>query len=280
MNQLPDQPVFFSEPEHQPFSLGNGKAGTLLIHGFPGTPAEMRPLGERLAQDNYSACGILLPGFGSDIVQLPESGQKLWLASAGAAWDEVRTNHSPAILIGYSMGAAIAIRLAVKHPPDALILLAPFWRMGSWQFHFLPLLKFLVPTVAPFKKADFDDPAVHEQLAAIAPGADLSNPETQQFFREEVQIPLRVLDEVRRLGQSAGRSAGKISAPILILQGDADATVQPADTRQLARRFNGSVTLREVPGDHSFVRINPNTSYDISHDILRFLEGIRQSPEE
>jgi carboxylesterase len=280
MNQHPAPPEFFSEPEHQPFNLGNGPAGTLLIHGFPGTPAEMRPLAERLAQNSYSARGILLPGFGPDIVKLPESGQKIWLAAAGAAWDEVRDKHSPAILIGYSMGAAIAIHLAVKRPPDALILLAPFWRMGSWQFHFLPLLKFLVPTVAPFKKADFDDPTVHEQLAAIAPGADLSNPETQQFFREEVQIPLKVLDEVRQLGQSAGRSAGKISAPVLILQGDEDVTVQPADTRQLARRFNGSVTLREVPGDHSFIRIDQNTPYDISHDILGFLEGISQGRDE
>jgi carboxylesterase len=274
MSQLPTQLVFFNEPEHQPFGLGQGAAGALLIHGFPGTPAEMRPLGERLAQNNFSARGILLPGFGPDIIKLPETGKKAWLAAAGAAWGEISANHSPAILIGFSMGAAIAIHLAAKKAPDALILLAPFWRMGNWQFQLLPLLKYFVPSVAPFKKADFDDPIMREQLAAIAPEADLSDPETRQFFREEVKIPLGVLDDVRRLGQSAGRIAGKISAPVLIVQGNADATVDPADTRQLARHFNSSVTLREVPGDHSFTRISPDTSHDISIDILEFLEAI------
>ena len=34
----------YSGPEHQRFQLGEGANGALLIHGFPGTPAEMRTL--------------------------------------------------------------------------------------------------------------------------------------------------------------------------------------------------------------------------------------------
>ena len=36
----------YSGPEHQPFEFGDGPNGALLIHGFPGTPAEMRAVPE------------------------------------------------------------------------------------------------------------------------------------------------------------------------------------------------------------------------------------------
>lgn len=274
MNKPATEPVFYSHPEHQPFRLGSGPKGALLIHGFPGTPAEMRPLGERLAQSNFTSYGILLPGFGPDINNLPATGSKQWLAAAGEAWDEVKINHDPAFLIGFSMGAAVAIHLATANPPDALVLLAPFWRMGNWQFQLLPLLKHFVPSFAPFNNANFDDPVVREQLAAIAPGADLSDPATQAFFREEVRLPLDVLDHVRRLGLSASRLAGKLSCPVLILQGREDITVRPEDTKKLARRMNVPVTLREVPGNHSFTHASSNESYAMAGEVVEFLQTV------
>ena len=38
----------FTGPEHQAFILRGGEPAALLIHGFPGTPREMRPLAETL----------------------------------------------------------------------------------------------------------------------------------------------------------------------------------------------------------------------------------------
>jgi len=44
----PESLLPYNTPEHQPFTLGDGSAVALLIHGFPGTPAEVRPLAEAL----------------------------------------------------------------------------------------------------------------------------------------------------------------------------------------------------------------------------------------
>lgn len=262
---------FFSEPEHQPFDLGNGPTGALLIHGFVGTPAEMRPLGEQLAGMGFHTRGILLPGFGPEIVNLHETDRHQWLSAAESAWDQIRDQHSRSVLVGFSMGGAIAMHLAAKNSPDALVLLAPFWRLGGWQFRLLPILKHVIPSVAPFEKANFDDPAVRDQLAAIVPGVELNDPETQRFLREYVRLPLGILDEVRQLGSEAGRLAPRILAPTLVLQGESDNTVPPATTRELANRFGGPVAYREVPGDHGFVRLPPDTPHDIAKDILPFL---------
>src|SRR5438132_13216841 len=52
-----------AEPEQlQPFRIRGGVRGCLLIHGFAGTPPEMRGLGELLAAGGYDVMGPLLAG--------------------------------------------------------------------------------------------------------------------------------------------------------------------------------------------------------------------------
>ena len=267
-----DQPAFFTGPEHAPFVFSGGETGALLIHGFPGTPAEMRPLGERLGAAGIAAHGLLLPGFGPEIARLGEMRRDDWLSAAAAEWASVRAAHARAILIGYSMGGALALQLAAASPPVALILLSPFWQLGGWQAQLLPVLKYIFPSIAPFQKADFTDPAVRQQVAAIAPGINLDDPETRQFFREQVRLPLGVLDEVRRLGREAFRAACEVIAPTLILQAAGDGTVAAQETRALAAEMPAA-TYREVPGNHDFVRLGPG-AYDYTPDVLAFLSRV------
>lgn len=268
-----DQPqnVFFNRPEDAPFALGAGRVGALLIHGFPGTPADVRPLGERLAQAGFSAYGPLLPGLGREIARLGTMTRYDWLEAVRAARQDLHENHDQVVLIGFSMGGAIAMHLAAEDPPDALVLLAPFWRLGGWQFRLLPVLKRLMPTVAPFEKADFADPAVRRQLEAIAPGIDLDDPETQQALRRDVRLPLSVINEVRLLGESAARQTPRLDAPTLVLQGRQDATVKVGYTRRLVQRLPGEVVYHEFDGDHGFVRRLGESDVPETAAILRFL---------
>ena len=46
----------------EPFYFPGNSTGCLLIHGFTGTPKEMRPLGDFLADKGYSVLGIRLSG--------------------------------------------------------------------------------------------------------------------------------------------------------------------------------------------------------------------------
>jgi carboxylesterase len=269
----PDTPLFFSEPEHRPFEMGAGPAGALLIHGFMGTPAEMRPLAERLIAAGLSVRGPLLPGFGPDVPRLAQMDRGQWLATAAADWAEVLAAHEQAVLIGFSMGAAVALHLAAVNPPDALILIAPFWRAGGWQFGLLPLLRHVVPSIAPFEKADFSDPDVRRQMATMAPGVDLEDEATQQFLREEVRLPLSVLDELRRLGKEAIETAPSIQVPTLVIQGQQDAVVDPRHTKQLVDRLP-RVTYRPIPGDHSFMHLDAPGTYPLEVDILTFLAAL------
>ena len=102
-----------------------------------------------------------------------------WLAAARAAWDETRAGRQPrTTLIGFSMGGAVALRLAAEAglAPDQLILLAPHWKFADRRAVVLPVAKYFIREFKPFGRIDFDSPDMRRMLAELAPGADLDDP--------------------------------------------------------------------------------------------------------
>lgn len=49
-------------PTTEPFFFQGGRTGVLLLHGFTGTPKEVRWMGEDLQKHGYTVLGIRLHG--------------------------------------------------------------------------------------------------------------------------------------------------------------------------------------------------------------------------
>ena len=260
----------YADPSHQPFAFGAGPAAALLIPGFMGTPKEMRPLGQALAEAGVSARGILLPGFGPDVGRLRSVRAEDWLQVAGAAWDEVRASGERTILVGFSMGGAVALQLAATQPPDRLILLAPHWRFANRRATALPVLKHVMKSFRPFAQADFRDPGVRQVFAEMAPGLDLDDPAVQGRLRRETAMPTATLDELRRVSAAGGGAARRVAAPTLILQGRRDRTVLPRHTGRLATRLRGSLTFHEVDAGHLLVEPDQPAWPTVRDLVVRF----------
>src|SRR5262245_56069673 len=115
--------LLYAHPDHQEFRYSGGRARALLIHGFLGSPRDMRPLGEALAAVGVDVRGVLLPGFGPDTARLSRVRADEWLAAARSAWNELRDGAERTTLIGFSMGGAIALSLAAEsgQAPDHLV---------------------------------------------------------------------------------------------------------------------------------------------------------------
>jgi carboxylesterase len=250
---LPMNEMFYTDPEHEPFHFEAGSSRALLIHGFLGSPRELRPLARELADAGVTARGVLLPGFGAEIARLKKVRADEWLAAARVAWNETREGASRTTLIGFSMGGAVALRLAAEAglAPDQLILLAPHWKFADRRAVVLPVAKYMIREFKPFGRVDFDSPDMRRMLAELAPGADLDDPEVRHGLRNSATIPTSALDELRRVGVSAATSASRVSAPATIVQGLQDTTTLPVYSRELATRMRAD--LREIPGDHLIV---------------------------
>lgn len=243
----------FQGEEHQPFLMNGGRPAALLVHGFPGTPAEMRPLAALLHQTGWTVQGLLLPGFGAEIATLGQRNYDEWVVAVKSALVELQRKHAPLVLVGYSMGAALSLKVATIQSPTGLILLAPFRQFGSqWQQFLGQVLRPFFRDFYPFKNADFSEAEVRQGISKFFPDLDLDDAQIQQMLRG-LKLPLRIFDQLNRAGKIAYRSARQVTMPTLIIQGTQDEIVQVGDTRRLLQSFSGPLTYTEVEAGHDLL---------------------------
>jgi hypothetical protein len=122
-----------------------GSAGTgltvIVFNGNAGNRAYRAPLARRLAEHGIATLLFDYRGYGGN----PGSPSEIGLArdaraarkylSSRADVDEARI-----VYFGESLGAAVALALALEHPPRALILRSPFTSLADVGAHHYPFL--------------------------------------------------------------------------------------------------------------------------------------------
>jgi carboxylesterase len=272
----------FRDEEHQPFAWEGGAAAAVLVHGFGGTPAEMRALGRELNAAGWTVQGILLPGFGEDIATLPRRSHEEWREAVQRAATELRsTGHGPLLLVGYSMGSAAALAATPQVQPDGLALVAPFWWQERAWLRIVggALRPFLPSSFRPLSRANFGDPRIQQGLSKFLPGADLTDPQVQAALRQ-LRFPLRLVEQVRDLSAAALAAAAGVTAPVLLVQGATDPVVRVPATRRLAERFPAEVGYVEVAGAHDLTLPDSPAWPAVSAAVLAFAESVRASKGE
>ena len=269
----------FDAPEHQPFLWEGGAPVALLVHGFPGTPAELRPLAQQLFDAGWSVQGLLLPGFGAQIATLAERTHDEWVQAITNAITELRKQHRPVVLIGFSLGAALSIQAAAAVPPDALVLLAPFWQLGSWWSRpVVQVLRPFFPQFKPFRllKPNFDDPEFRQGILNFMPGLALEETAVQQAVLE-FAIPTKMIAQIQQAGAVGFRKAAEVpDIPTLLLQGREDEIVPHTRTRRLLTQFQGPIQYHELDAGHDLLKPDQAAWPDIVRLTQTFLEGFAQ----
>jgi carboxylesterase len=100
------------------FRLSGGRSGVLLIHGLTGTPAEMRFVGNGLNRAGFTVLGVQLAGHCGDEADLLATGWRDWYASVVQAAERLRDDVDHLFVAGLSMGAVLALKLAIDRPRD------------------------------------------------------------------------------------------------------------------------------------------------------------------
>jgi carboxylesterase len=179
LNKEPSHPQRDLSPEadlarltgQSPFLFKGGTTGCLLIHGFTGTPEEMRYLGDRLnRQAGLTVSGIELAGHGTDAGAFQERQWPDWYRSVEQGLSELSEMCSPLFVVGFSMGGLLAMALALRHGSrvKALALLATPLFANRHKARLAGLVYGLPGSRAWLRrqsgKTGWEDPVLHKSL--------------------------------------------------------------------------------------------------------------------
>ena len=267
---LPDFGLF-SEPEHREQTLHGGGGAILLVHGFPGSPAEMRPLGQALQRQGWTVRLMRLPGHGFEYQQLFMRRASEWQKAVEGEIAALQRKYAPVLLVGFSIGGALSTAVAAKYQPDGLALLAPFFFREPWWVRLsLFFIRLLLPaTVNPLRGNRRVVTLLQKSAQEMLPGFDFERPEVQSEMRH-FRIPLIFLEQFRWLSRQMERSLGKLRMPVLLVQGKNDPIVRSGVTRKMIQRMSPHARYIEIPGDHNFNQISNPGYPHLEKELLDF----------
>lgn len=183
----------------------------LLLHGFGASPNSLRPWGEALAAAGMAVSIPRLPGHGTRWQDLNRTTDDDWLRAADEALTALRADHDRVFLMGISLGATLALRLAQRRPADVAGVVAVN-----------AVVEGLPGTPAVLRLFRRSVPAVAETVKK--PGA------VDVGYRRN---PLRAAGSLRRLGAAALAAAPGLTVPTLVVHSTGDRVVPPAQSERL-----------------------------------------------
>ncbi|MBU0491959.1 MAG: alpha/beta fold hydrolase [Chloroflexi bacterium] len=194
------------------FYFPGGPVGCLLVHGFTGSPPEMRGLGEYLAAQGYTVRGPLLPGHGTSPEDMAITGAADWLGAAEADLHRLQAECDAVFVAGLSMGGVISLILASEYSVAGVVALSTPSHLVDWRVRLLPALRHVMRWVPSnsVPTTDLTDQA--------APGRLCSYPRT----------PTACVVELNRLIGRMRQALPRVTAPALIIQSTGDRHIPPA----------------------------------------------------
>lgn len=244
--------------------LGDGPRRVLLLHGLTGTPAEVRPIADALHAAGFAVRAPLLAGH-DDPERLAAATWRDWYASAETVLRELAAD-GPILVVGFSMGALLALRLAAIHRPlvAGVASISVFLELPAWQarlarglaaLHADPLYRRFV--------GHFPKRAVDVRIFARSQ----SSPSLRVF-------PYAAIAALADLQRDVRARLAHIAAPLLLLHGRYDHTAPPADSERVAQAV-GSVSVRRVVLPRSFHIVGTDLDRDeVCREVVGFARAV------
>ena len=98
------------------FLFEGSDVGCLLLHGFTGTPHNIRPLGDFLARRGLTVLAPRLAGHGTTVDEFEQTAPDAWIETINGGVDQLKRTGSSVFAIGISMGGTLALHLGATRP--------------------------------------------------------------------------------------------------------------------------------------------------------------------
>ena len=206
----------------QALSLPGGAVTVVLIHGFTGSPSELKLLAESLNAEGYGVEVPLLVGHGTTLQDLMGVVPQQWIDPLDALITRLLAAGQKVVVGGLSLGSILTLQLALRYPQiEALLLYSPPIRSGDPRRFFAPLLVRFTQSL-PKPASDFFDPMAAQRLWS--------------YDRYPVATSARVLDLISR----TRKQLSQVRQPLLAIASRCDKVITPSGLALLMRSVQSS----------------------------------------
>ena len=216
-------------PGAGPITLtGSDTHAALLIHGFGDTTQSLHLLAQHLHEGHgWTVRLMLLPGHGRGLVDFDTNGDKAWRTAVHDEYTALRRRHRTVVIVGLSMGGALATIEAAQHPDlPALVLLAPYLTPPASAERLAPLAG-VVNLMVPYLKGG------NRERSILDPAA------RARTLGAGVAPPLRIRDLVA-VAHDARLAAAAVTAPVRLLHSTTDYRIPTSLAERHATFFTAS----------------------------------------
>lgn len=181
----------------------SSKPACLLIHGFTGTPKEMRWMGEYLNQRGYTCLGVRLAGHATHPEAMIRSRWTDWVASVEDGYHLLCGLTDSIFLIGLSMGGILSLLMSSQLKVMGVIAMSTPSRLPTdYPIWFLKLISLVIrfrpKSSEPPGSGWFDKAAYQDHIA----------------YRT---YPVRSSAELKKLILQMHAALPKVNVPVLLM---------------------------------------------------------------
>ncbi|HSQ25650.1 MAG TPA: alpha/beta fold hydrolase [Anaerolineales bacterium] len=204
----------------EPFFFPGGPVGCLLIHGFTGTPKEMRWLGEYLSEQGHSVLGVRLFAHATQPADMIRARWTDWLADVENGYHLLSGSCQQIFVIGLSMGGILSLLFASRRQLSGVVAMStPHHLPNDPRTRFIKPLSLVQPYLPKGPPAWFDQAAYQEHISYATD-------------------PTRAFAEVRDMLKEMRKGLPDVKAPTLLVYSKDDVVVTPQE-RHMELIFEG-----------------------------------------
>lgn len=241
----------------EPFYFKGNQTVCLLIHGFTGTPKEMRWLGEFLNAHSMTVIAPRLPGHATTPTDMQRVKWTDWVAAVEDTYNLFQPLSEKIIIIGLSMGGILAGISASYLKYDGLITIStPYeFPQKDWRLPFVKPLSILQPKISKDQ-------------------GDWQNPEAAIDHIDYPFYPTRAIAELRDSITQFQKILPTLTLPSLHIHSTKDKSVS-FDHLEKIYVNNGTLNKQIFTVENSgHVIIREPDRFQVFGKILDFIKGI------
>ncbi|MCP3421174.1 alpha/beta hydrolase [Nocardioides pinisoli] len=243
-----------STPANPELTSGR-RIGVLVVHGFTGSPASMRPWAEDLAARGYAVEMPLLPGHGTRWQDMNKVRWTDWTATVEGAFDKLAAENDTVVAVGLSMGGALSLRLAADRGEELAGVVLVNAAVDSMRKDavLLPVLKRFVPAF-PGIRNDIKKPGMDEIAYPV--------------------IPLKAAYEMSGGWAELRRDLPRITIPVLYFRSKEDHVADISSSKAINAGLSSKDFEERVLEDSYHVATLDNDAPRIFAESAEFIERV------